>query len=408
MKLNKKLFVSSLAMIVASSSNAIAAGYSTAMTSTSGLANSYAGSVTGVHDVSDMFFNPAVLTDVENGQFIASLSYLNSNINAKNGSDGNGGSQKGNVHDAGVNAFVPALYAAKRVNDDTVLGLAITSPFGLATRYNDGWQGSDRALASSITTVNINPTVAYKVNDKISLGGGLQAQYYEAKITYNAASNYYTKVHGSGWGYGFNLGAKYQATKDLKFGIGYRSKVGHNLSGGAYSQGLVYSDAGSKTATPESLTLGTAYQVNSDVELAYDMTWTRWSRLRSFDVTLYQNQAYNSSSAYNWHDSFLHSLGANFKTSDKFLLRTGLAYEKEAMTDAYRNATVPLSNKVWASVGFNYKINPTLSIDAAYVHQFYRTAKSNLNPDLATGTSGLSTKYQTRVDVFSLAVKKEF
>ncbi len=406
MKLNKKLFVSSLAMIMASGSNAWAAGYSTELTSTSGLGNSYAGSVTGIHDVSDMFFNPAVLTDVKNGEAIASFSYLDININAKNGSDGNGGSQKGNVHDAGVNAFVPALYAAKRVNDDTVLGLAITSPFGLATRYNNGWQGSDRALASSITTININPTVGYKVNDKFSLGAGVQAQYYEAKLTSNTASNYYTKLHSSGWGYGYNLGAKYQVNQDLKLGLGYRSKIEHDLAGGINAQGLVTSDAGSKTTTPESLTAGAAYKINQDVELAYDVTWTRWSRLKSLEVNVYQNQNYNMASSYNWHDSFLHSIGANFKTSDKFLLRTGLAYEKEAMTDANRNPTVPLSDKFWASVGFNYKINPTLSIDAAYVHQFYKTARSNLN---ASGFSGsMSTKYQTRVDVLSLAVKKEF
>ena len=406
MKINQKLFVSSLALVLASGSNAFAAGYSTELTSTSGLANSYAGSVTGIHDVSDMFFNPAVLADVENGEFILSASYLDANINTKGGSRANGTSQTGNVHDAGVNAFVPALYAAKRINEDMVFGLAITSPFGLATKYNDTWQGADRAVASTISTVNINPSLSYKVNKDLSVGAGFQAQYYRAQLTSKTASAYTTKNQGSDWGYGFNLGAKYQATENLKFGIGYRSKIDHNVDGTVQVQGLGYSDSQAKTATPESLTLGAAYKVRPDVELAYDLTWTRWSRLKSLQVNATQNSSLSAASTFNWHDSFLHSVGANFTLNDKWLLRTGAAYEKEAMTDANRNPSVPLSDKVWTSVGFNYKISKTLSVDATYLHQFYRNAVSNLNSN--STTNSLNVHYKTRVDVFSLAVKKEF
>lgn len=406
MKLNKKLFVTSLALVIAGG-DAMAAGYSTELTSTSGLANSYAGSVTGIHDVSDMFFNPAILSDVENGEFVLSASYLDLKINTNGGSKSDGTSQTANVHDAGVNGVVPALYVAKRINEDAVFGLAITSPFGLATRYTDNWQGSDRAIASSITTININPSVSYKVNKDLSLGAGFQAQYYRAQLTSSTASTYYTKVQGSDWGYGFNLGAKYQATENLKFGIGYRSKIDHNIVGTVQAHGFGYSDMQAKTSTPESLTIGTAYKLNPATELAYDLTWTRWSRLKSLQVHAYQNSNLSATSSFNWHDSFLHSVGANFTLNDKWLLRTGLAYEKEAMTDANRNPAVPASDKVWTSIGFNYKFSKTLSVDATYLHQFYRNAVTNLKGNGST-TQDINVHYKTKVDVFSLALKKEF
>lgn len=406
MKINKKLFATSLALLIASSGDVWAAGYSSEATSTSGLGNSYAGSVTGVHDVSDMFFNPAVLSDVENGEFILSATYLDVDINTKGGSKTDGTSKTANVHDAGRGVTVPALYVAKRINQDMVFGLAVTSPFGLATSYNKSWQGADRAIDTSVSTININPSLAYKVDDKLSLGAGLQAQYYEAKLTNNYASAYYTKVHGSGWGYGFNLGAKYQATKDLKLGIGYRSKIDHVLNGSVAVQGYAYSDARSKATTPESLTAGAAYKFNPTTELVYDLTWTRWSRLKSFGVYAEQNNSLSSASSYNWRDSFLHSVGANFNMNDKFLLRTGLAYEKEAVADSNRNPTVPVSNKIWASAGFNYKLSNSLSVDAAYVRQFYRNAKSSFAG--TSTTNSLNVHYKTRVDVFSLALKKEF
>lgn len=408
MKLNQKLIASSLALLIANSSSSFAAGYSTELTSTSGLGNSYAGSVTGIHDVSDMFFNSAILTDVENSQFIFSASYIDLNINTKGASNSNGTSRSANVSDAGVNGVVPALYAANRINEDAVFGLAITSPFGLGTRYNDSWQGSDRAIASSITTVNINPTLAYKINNQLSVGAGFQAQYYRSQLTNRTASVYYSKVQGSDWGYGFNLGANYKVNDSLKFGIGYRSKIDHNIDGTVQAQGFGYSDMQSKTSTPESLTLGTAYKLNPDIELAYDVTWTRWSRLKSLSVNAYQNSALSTSSSYNWHDSFLNSVGANFNLNNKWLLRTGLAYEKEAMTDANRNPSVPMSNKVWTSLGFNYKFSDTFSVDAAYVHQFYRNAVSKLNATSNGSASSLNVHYKTRVDVFSLALKKEF
>ncbi|NBV07326.1 MAG: transporter [Proteobacteria bacterium] len=408
MKLNRKLILSSLAFLAVSNTQSFAAGYSSELTSTSGLANSYAGSVTGIHDVSDMFFNPATLADVKDGEFILSASYLSLGVNPQGASNQSGSSSGSEVNNAGSSSYVPALYVAKRINDDATLGLAVTSPFGLSTKYSDNWQGSDRAIASSIKTININPSVAYKLNDKLSLGAGFQAQYYEASLTSSTASTYYTKLHGSDWGYGYNLGAKYNVNDKLKFGIGYRSKIDQNIDGRLSVAGRGYSGAQAKTTTPESLTIGTAYKVNPIVELAYDLTWTRWSRLKSLSVYPTQNKNLAATTNFNWHDSFLHSVGANFTLNDKWLLRTGVAYEKEAVTDSSREPRVPASDKVWTSIGFNYKFTKTFSIDATYLHQFYRNAVSNLN----TGSNGypqsLNVHYKTKVDVISLALKKEF
>ena len=392
--------ISSAAFLL-SSQQAFSAGYSTSLYSTSGLGNSYAGSVTGVHDASDLFFNPAISANLKKGQFILSVSQLKMNIDADQ-TDGSKYSGA-DVHDAGVDAAIPALYLTAPISSDTTFGLAITSPFGLATEYNDNWSGRYNAIKSSISTININPSLSYKINDEFSIGAGFQAQYYKATLTKAGnlgGGDFTARLKGDDWGYGYNLGATYQPNDQLKFGLGYRSKIDHKLVGETDVPGLV-SGFDSKTSTPESLTAGVAFKPTKFVELAYDMTWTAWSRLKHLSANAHQNPNLSTTEEFNWHDSFLHSVGANFTINDKWLLRTGVAYEKDAVTQANREPRVPSGDKVWTSFGFNYKIKEDLSFDAAYVHQFFKVARMNVDNDLQV-------KYKTRVDVFSLALKKEF
>ena len=129
--------------------------------------------------------------------------------------------------------------------------------------------------------------------------------------------------------------------------------------------------------------------------------------MKSLQVNAYQNSNLNDTTKFNWHDSFLHSLGANFTVNDKTLIRAGLAYEKDAITDANRGPRVPGGDRVWTTLGFNQKIGNGWSVDGAYSHQFYRAAKMNIS-DSSTTVPSLSAKYKTKVDVFSIAIKKDF
>ena len=86
----KKLIISAAILPAFISKAALGAGYSSNLTSTSALANSYAGSVTGIHDSSDMFFNPAVTSAILSSEFVASFSYLDLDVdidNLKNNND---------------------------------------------------------------------------------------------------------------------------------------------------------------------------------------------------------------------------------------------------------------------------------------------------------------------------------
>lgn len=415
MKKAKKIAVLASILSVVSGSQGFAAGYSSSLYSTSGLANSYAGSATANHDASDLFFNPAASANFDKGQAIISASYLNLKIDpdatSARSKNTTGSVQGSDMSDAGKDAVVPAIYFSTPINDKTSFGFALTSPFGLATSYKDGWVGRYRALDSQITTINFNPSLSYKICDKLSIGGGLQAQYYSAKLT--AASDLGTqdgfyKASGSDWGYGYNLGATYSFNEKTKVGLGYRSKIEHDLKGtvqlsnaGSYNG---TSDFGAKMITPESLTFGITQKIDEKLDLSYDATWTRWSRLKYATISAV-NSSLNSTTNYSWNDSFIHSVGANYKISEQTLLRSGLAYEKDAVNNRNRTASVPNGNKYWASIGFNRKLSNGFSVDWAYMHQFFQKSTSNFNDGQG---NTFSTKYKNSVDVISVALKKEF
>jgi len=414
-----KSIIYSLALITSISSNANAGGYSTSLYSTSGLGNAYSGSTTGSHDVSDVYFNPAVTAGNDKSEIITSLSYLRLAIDPDNvssnfnypgvGSVNRAGSESRNV---GTQKLIPALYFSSPINDKMAFNLAITSPFGLETKYNKNSPGRFRAIKSSISTLNLNPSLAYKLTDDLSFGAGLVAQYYTANLTKEVFTSQTTTglgtVDGSDWGYGYNFGFKYDISKDLKVGLGYRSKIDYKLKGNVdVNDNLLASKFKSKTTTPESMSIGVAYNVNSDLQIVADSIWTRWSRLKNLDVVA-QNPLLNSTTKFNWNDSFLHSVGTNYALNKNNLLRTGLAYEKEAMNDRNREPIVPSSDKYWITAGLNHKLGDGLEIDLAYVHQIYKTAKINIVDYGSKGEGSVSGKYKTTVDVISLALKKQF
>jgi len=383
------------------------------MYSTSGLSTAYAGSATGMHDSSDSFFNAATLSELEKGELIISVSYLDLDIDLDNisGSNSSGTPQTSanDVSDAGEDGFVPSLYFAKPINDKTTFGLAITTPFGLATKYDQGWIGSGNALDSQIATHNINPSISYKVTDKLNVAAGVQAQYYKATLTkdlYNVVS----KSHGSDWGYGYNLGLLYKPTKNIKLGLGYRSKIDHKVAGTTNAPAAsTFTPFNLSTTTPESLDLGLSYKVNDKTEVAYDMVWTRWSRVNSLVVRNFHTLP-DDTTTMNWHDSFLHSIGVSHKANEKLTLRAGTAYEKAAIGNANREPRLPAGDRIWTALGFNYKLGNGLSVDASYVHMFFddvnmSTQASNV---LSNSVNSVNANVDTKVNLYSIAVKKEF
>ena len=233
---------------------ALASGYALREQSATALGNAMAGATAGAEDLSYMFFNPAALTRLSGNQLLGATHVIVPHLEMKDVSASTGGISIGGGNggsNAGEDGVVPVFYGmwdtqqSLQLDKNIKMGLGVNVPFGVRTDYDDGWAGRYHALHSKVLAVNVNPAVAWEVFDGLSVGAGLQAQYFDARLT-NAIDfgsigqalggvptqqDGTAKATGDGWGYGFNLGVLYEPWQGTRFGAAYRSAIHHTLKG---------------------------------------------------------------------------------------------------------------------------------------------------------------------------------
>ena len=175
------------------------------------------GLVASADDPSALFFNPAGITQLKGIQTQIGVTAITPSYSV----DVSTGTAPGK-YDSQTNWFFPPhAYLTYQINDNWYTGLGIFSRFGLGTEFQNGWPGRYNSYRASIQEVEINPNIAYKVNDKFSVAAGLVASYIN--VTLQRALPYPPtdidfKVAGDSWGWGVNLALQYKPTDWMQFG----------------------------------------------------------------------------------------------------------------------------------------------------------------------------------------------
>jgi len=378
-----------------------AAGFALIEQNASGLGNAYAGQAASAQDASTIFFNPAGMTLLPDSQLVLAGSLVNPHAKFT-GSSNIGGGDGG---DAGDLAFVPNAYIAFRVSPDIHLGVGLNAPFGLKTEYDSSWAGRTQAIESELKTVNLNPAIAWKTSDTLSLGAGLSIQYAEATLSNSANGAGIATVHGDDYGWGYNLGLLWQPERATRIGLAYRSDVEYTLEGDVtFSIATVANGrVTAETTLPDTASLSWFHQIDSKWDLLADVTWTDWSDFRELRIVRNGGVTLGVTPE-NWSDSFRYSLGANYHLNEQLTLRGGVAFDETPVSDMYRTARIPDEDRTWIAFGAQYRLSAQSSLDFGYAHLFMKDADinktelSNLPPVTAVTLSGT---YQGSVDILS-------
>ena len=387
-----------------------AAGFALIEQNASGLGNAYAGQAAAAADASTIFFNPAGMTMLPDrqvvvaGHLILPQAEFSGTVTPDIGG-GNGG-------DAGGLALVPNAYFAFRLMPDVHLGVGVNAPFGLKTEYDPDWKGRTQTIESEIKTININPSIAWKASESLSLGAGLSIQYAEATLSNSANGAGIATVHGDDYGWGFNLGLLWQPSAATRVGLAYRSEVEHTLEGdvvfsvATFANGPVTAD----TTLPDSASLSLFHKLSPQWDLLADVTWTGWSDFR--ELRIVRNGGVELAlTPQNWDDSYRYSIGANYHFSDKLTLRGGLAFDETPTSDAYRTARIPDEDRTWVAFGVQYRMSERTVLDFGYAHIFVKDARidkieaTNLPPPTLLTLSGT---YDASVDILSAQLTLNF
>ncbi|WP_438971182.1 OmpP1/FadL family transporter [Methylophaga sp.] len=427
MKLNiQKL--SAILLLSSASSAAWSAGYAIQEQSVTGLGRAFAGSAAVAEDASTIFFNPAGMTYLKKTEMDVGLNYIKPKSEFRNdgsavpdlgGAGGFSGQALtgGDGGDAGHEAFVPNFYLSHPVNDKVTIGLGVTAPFGLVTEYRDDWVGRYFAVKSEMLTANFNPTIAIQATDKLSLGFGVSAQYIDVKLTQMAdlgalggapqAADGKVKLGADDWGYGYNLGLLYQATEDTRVGLAFRSKISHTLKGDgtlkdASGNTQVEDNVQADVDLPESLSLAIHHRINTKWSVSADATFTRWSRFKELNIQSDGGQL-SSIKPEDWENTMRYGLGVDYKHSNKWTFRAGIAYDETPVPSAERRtARIPDNDRKWVSLGATYHYSENIILDAGYTHLFIDDPKINETDDDGYNLNG---EYDASVDLLGVQLR---
>lgn len=382
-----------------------AAGFALIEQNASGLGNAYAGQAASAQDASTIFFNPAGMTLLPDRQLVAAGHLIKPQAEFT-GSSNIGG---GNGGDAGGLAVVPNAYYAFRLTPDVFLGVGMNAPFGLKTEYDNGWAGRTQAITSELKTINLNPSVAWKVNNALSLGAGLSIQYAEATLSNSAGPAGLATVKGDDFGWGFNLGALWQVGENTRVGIAYRSEVDYTLEGDVdFSVDTTRNGPVTATTTlPDSGSLSVFHKLSSRWDLLADVTWTGWSDFEELRI-LRNNGTLLSLTTENWDDSFRYSVGANYHLNDKLTLRGGVAFDETPVSFVHRTARIPDQDRTWIAIGAQYRLSGKSAIDFGYTHLFVKDARIERGEPENLPSVTLSGSYKGSVDILSAQYTHSF
>lgn len=380
--------------------------------STKELGQALSGAPTNSEDGSMVFFNPAAMSKVNkrllsmsgfimapSTTFHNNASHLSPVIGGTPLTGSNGGSPTSP-------AFIPNLYYVQKLTDQFAFGLGINFPFAAQTTYDTDWKGRYQAIDSMIVTLNFNPSISFKINEKISFGAGLNIQYLQTKLT-NAidfgticlqivgpmpcvahnlspqATDGNVSLKGESVGFGYNFGLLYVPTNQTQLGVSYRSRVSHNVHSNAdfsvpdnaiiLTQGNTFIDTHSRTSLslPDSILFGISHRLNPSWTVSTDAVWSHWSLIKTLN-TVFSSSQQNDILDLEWRDTWRYAVGINYSSdSNKWKLRTGFAYDQTPIQNSQHSSPrLPDNNRYWLTFGITYSLLKNIDVHAAYAHIF--------------------------------------
>lgn len=407
MKFKQTVLVYSMAAALSVlSGQAAASGFALIEQSGSGLGNAYAGGAASAEDASTVFFNPAGMANIKGRQFVVAAHAIKPSAKfSNNGSFAALGTDNGG--DAGSLAIIPNFYYVADINQQWKYGAGVNSPFGLKTEYSSTWIGRNLAIKSDLQTININPSVSYKMNDKVSLGAGIDAQYAKAELTKSGGALGVVAVSGNDWAYGVNIGVLVQANDNVRVGMAYRSSIKHTLKGDVtFSAAPIYNGTGSADLeVPDSFSLSFVNTINPQWEVMGDITLTKWSAFKNLDVIRTSGTQFTgeptplSHTVENWSNTYRYSLGATHRYNDAWKARMGIAFDQGPVSDQYRTPRIPDNDRTWLALGGQYKMSAAGALDFGYAHLFVKD--SVINQPVQAGVNVIGA-YKNHVDILSI------
>ncbi len=355
-----------------------------------------------MHDASALFFNPGGAAFINRNQFSAGFTPTFAK-----------GQFTEDLTNETAETTSPmgtpfSVYGLFELKDSSrlKLGMAIYTPFGSTVQWEDGWMGRFALTRLALRSIFFQPSVSYRISDKIGIGGGFIYSYgsvnLQRDIPIQGQDGVYgsAELEGTAHAFGYNLGLYFEPIKYLNIGLTYRSQVDMAISDGTATFSVPSSvedkfPSGSFSSSlplPQVITLGFGVKPSDKLAFALDINYVGWSAYDtlSFDYETNTETLEDTKSAREYENSFAFRLGGQYQISSTMKARLGLAYAMTPVQDGYLTPETPDANRINYTAGFAYNLNDHLNFDLSILYTQIKRHDTNKE-------TALSGNYQTRV-----------
>jgi long-chain fatty acid transport protein len=327
-----------------------------------------AGNTARADDAGTAHFNAAGMTRLEQREMLAGLVGLLPSL--KIDLDGDTRSTPpGNVDgggSAGDLAPVGGFYLAAPLTDELWGGFTMNGLYGGSVDYRTSWAGRTFVTEASLTGLNLEPSLGYRLDEKWSVGASFSAVYAVLDVKFKGAPTATAPTieieEADDWGYGFSLSTLYEFDDRSRIGARYRSKVELDLDGDFKPPGVDV-DFGADMEFPQSISVGGVLGLDDRWSLLGDVSWTEWS---AFGYSPAQIGGQGVPIDRDWDDTWRVGLGAEFRHSEKTTLRTGIAWTGDPVSDGRRLPDIPVGETWRFSAGLEHDLSESTTIGFSY------------------------------------------
>jgi len=303
---------------------------------------------------SAIYYNPAGITQLEGNNIRAGIYAVTAGIDYT--APGPGGATATAYDEF---QYVPELYYVfTPKNSPLSFGLGVYAPYGLALDWGSNPPFKVHAEKGKLTYLTINPVAAWKITDTLSIAAGPTINYSKADFTQGLSpfTNDRINIHGDGWGYGFNVGLRWQPISQLAFGVTYRYMTDVDYEGGSHTTlPPPFDQAHNTTSTihfPQYIVAGISYRPTENWNIEFDLDWTDWDSVNSIPIN--GTPIGNLSLPLNYSSSFMYEIGVTRKFGEHWFGSVGFFYSENSSPDKDFNPIIPDTDLYLGSAGFGY------------------------------------------------------
>jgi long-chain fatty acid transport protein len=318
--------------------------------------------------------------------------------------------------------YVPHFFLSQKLLESLSVGTGVSVPFGLGTKWPDGWVGRYLAVETEVQVLSVPLVIAWAITDNFSISAGGSYSHATVLIKQNAAQtpfagDAFVELEGDdNVAFGYNFGLMWKPLEILSVGASFKSEVDYSFEGTAKTTGAEQlsskfpsGDITADLTTPMNIQGGIAVQVIEQLRLSADFQWVGWSSYDTLAVDIIDPNLDDIASPRNYMDTYIIRFGGEYRFNEDLALLGGIYFDKFPVEAEDVSPSLPDSDRLGFSIGVDARLSSHMGITGSYL--FIRSAEltvKNSNEHYTGGNSSFDGTYNSKANLLSLSVYYSF